>query len=454
MTASESLANFCVNLKLETIPASVKRIAKAVMIDTVGVATYGSRFPWSQAILRYAQASGSTGKSRVFGLNEVRLHPASAALCNGAFAHAFEQDSLRKPGAGVHPGATVVAPAFAIAEQCDATGAQLLLAVIAGCEVMFRIGAASLHTSEKKGFHAPGLTGPYGSAVATGILLGFNAQQHRAALGIAGSMSAGLLAFTKAQGGADVKRLHLGRAAESGVMAAMLVAEGLSGPETILEGKFGFLESYCAQTDPGLLTANLGSAWETEKICLKAFPCHVTAHTPIESLRELMRLHQFCAADVSAIELEVSEKVLSHHVIRQPLDIKQAQYSTPFCVAWALHRDPYKPENMNESALHDLKIRKLSQEIVLMPFSFSDKKNSAWSSQLRVTLHSGVTYEKWSDEFAGSPKKPLSEQALKTRFYQLTGKKSESVKAQWWNALNDIEHVSNISALPALNFEE
>lgn len=454
MTASEVLANFCVNLKLESIPESVKSIAKALIIDTVGVATYGSRFPWSQAIIRYAQVGGTGGKSRVFGLNHVRLHAASAALCNGALAHAFEQDSLRKPGAGVHPGATLVAPAFAVAEECGSSGAEILLAVIAGCEVMFRIGAASLHTSEKKGFHAPGLTGPYGSAIVTGMLRGFNAQQLMAALGIAGSMSSGLLAFTKAKGGADVKRLHLGRAAESGVMAAMLVAQGLSGPETILEGKFGFLDSFCSDTDPSLLITGLGSVWETEKVCLKAFPCHVTAHTPIESLRDLMNLHQFRAADVSGIEIEVSDKVLSHHVIRKPLDIKQAQYSTPFCVAWALHRDPYQPENMDESALLDPQIQKLCQDIALVPFSQTEKKNSAWSTLIRVTLNSGVTHEKWSDEFSGSPNKPLSNEALKNRFYQLTGKKSEAIKAQWWRALCELEHLSGINDLPELNFEE
>jgi 2-methylcitrate dehydratase PrpD len=453
MTASEVLANFCVNLKLESIPDSVKQIAKALIIDTVGVSTYGSHFPWSQSILRYAQNTGSGGKSRVFGVPDARLHAASAALCNGAFAHAFEQDSLRKPGAGVHPGATLVAPAFAVAEECGATGAEILLAVIAGCEVMFRIGAASLHTSEKKGFHAPGLTGPYGSAVVTGMLLGLNEKQITAALGIAGSMSAGLLAFTKAQGGADVKRLHLGRAAESGVMAAMLVAQGLAGPENILEGKFGFLESYCADKDATLLTSDLGRIWETEKVCLKAFPCHVTAHTPIESLRELMRLHAFHALDVEAIEIEVSEKVLSHHVIRKPLDIKQAQYSTPFCVAWALFRDPYQPENMNDSALHDPQILKLCQEIVLTPFLSNERKNSAWSTLLRIKLKSGVAYEQWSDEFSGSPRKPLSNEALESRFYQLTGKVSESIKAQWWNAMNDIEHLASLSNLPALNFE-
>ncbi|SMC33005.1 MmgE/PrpD family protein [Polynucleobacter kasalickyi] len=450
MTASEILANFCLEQQLTSIPNDVKAMAKSVIVDTVGVATYGSQFPWSQAIAKYATAVGSGGSSRVFGMANTRLNASAAALANGSFTHAFEQDSLRKPGAGVHPGATIVAPAWSVAEELGATGSELMHAVIIACEVMFRIGAASLHTSEKKGFHAPGLTGPYGSAIAAGILMKLNPSQLSAALGIAGSMSAGLLAFTKANKGADVKRLHLGRAAEAGIVAARLAKEGLEGPENILEGHFGFLESYCSNSNPELLTKDLGSAWETQKICLKAFPCHVTSHTTIESLRILMQEHSFTAAEVSKIDVEVSDKVLSHHVIRQPSDVKQAQYSLPFCVAWALYRDPYQPENMNESILTDAFITKMSQAMTLTPFITPNKNNTAWSSLLKITLQSGKVIERWSDEFTGSPTKPLTGAGLKNRFFQLTGQGSLVTKELWWDSLNELEQVSRLGSLPDL----
>jgi 2-methylcitrate dehydratase PrpD len=454
MTASQTLAQFCLEQNLSKIPDEVKEMAKAMIIDTVGVATYGSQFPWSQAILKYASAVGGHGNSRIFGVEKIRTQASFAGLVNGSFAHAFEQDSLRKPGAGVHPGATIVAPAFAVAEEVGATGGELLYAVIMACEVMFRIGAASLHTSEKKGFHAPGLTGPYGSAVATSILLNLNAQQLTAAMGIAGSMSAGLLAFTKAKQGADVKRFHLGRAAEAGIVAARLVKEGLEGPENILEGQFGFLESYCSQSDSMLLTKDLGSLWETNKICLKAFPCHVTAHTSIESLRLMMAEYKFDASAVSKIEIEVSEKVLSHHVIRRPSDIKQAQYSLPFCVAWALYRDPYQPENMNPSILSDINIAKMSEAITLTPFIASQKNSSAWSSLLKITLQSGQVIERWSDEFMGSPNKPLTVDALRRRFFQLTGHCHNTNKELWFESLRNIDYLQDLHLLPELIYSQ
>lgn len=450
MHASETLAKFIANFSLDSVPMDVFSAAQSLTIDTVGVATYGSQFPWSQAIARYARSASGAGSSRLFGFKDVRLSTAQAALCNGSFTHAFEQDSLRKPGAGVHPGATVVAPAWAVAEECNATGAELIKAVIVACEVMFRIGAASLHSSEKKGFHAPGLTGPYGSAVASGVLLGLNEVQMVSALGIAGSMSAGLLAFTKANNGAGVKRLHLGRAAEAGVIAAKLAKEGLDGPESILEGQYGFLDAFCAESNPGLLVSDLGSVWEISKMCIKAFPCHVTAHTPIESLRVLMKDHGFAPEQVAQIDIAVSEKVLSHHIIREPNDVKQAQYSTPYCVAWALYYDPYQPNNMNEDALQNSQLRQTCRDIQFSLLPKGEKKNSAWGSLLKVTLKSGEVLERWSDEFYGSPNKPLDRSQQQERFFQLTNQCSSSAQNEWWSALNNLRDLKTLRDVPDL----
>ena len=449
-TAAQTLGEFCAGLTLSDIPADVLAQAKSCMIDTAGVAAFGSQFPWSQAVVRYARAYGAGGgASMLLGLRGARVHAPCAALANGAFAHAFEQDSLRKPGAGVHPGAALFAPALALAQERGASGARVLLAVIAGCEVMFRIGSASLHSSEQLGFHAPGLTGPYGAAIAAGVVMGLNAVELTHALGIAGSLSGGLLAFSQAASGAEVKRLHLGRACESGVLAARLAAEGFTGPETILEGRFGFLQAFCAERDAARLTAGLGTQWETRRICLKAYPCHVTAHTPIESLRLLMQTQRFTASEVAHLAIEVSKKVLSHHDIRRPGDIKQAQYSVPFCVALALHRDPSDPSVFDDSAIHDRSITETCLAITLRLFA-DQSTRSAWASCLSVTLKDGRQFSRTSDQFAGSPEQPLSAAALETRFMMLTARCEADARSRWFSSLSEIESVTNLADMPDL----
>ena len=129
----------------------------------------------------------------------------------------------------MHPGAVLIPAALAIAQEEGLGGRALLTAVVAGCEVLFRIGRATKHSAETRGFHAPGTTGPFGGAVTVGKLLQLDAGKMTNALGIAGSLSGGLLEFAHSNTGAMVKKLHLGRAAESGVLAATVyhVANGV-----------------------------------------------------------------------------------------------------------------------------------------------------------------------------------------------------------------------------------
>src|SRR5262249_50750548 len=159
-----------------------------------------------------------------------------------------ELDSLSKPGVGVHPGATVALPALAMAQAQDVSGRDLIAAIVAGCEIMFRVGAATLHSPENIGFHAPGITGVVGAAAtAAAALMKLPPRAIANAFGIAGSMGTGLLAFAKAGAGGMVKRLHLGRAGESGITATQLASRGYEGPVAIFEGQFGVLDAYCPE---------------------------------------------------------------------------------------------------------------------------------------------------------------------------------------------------------------
>src|SRR3954454_4871550 len=253
------LARYAAVLRYEDLPASVVQQAKDCIIDTVAAGICGSALPWSRIVIDYAARAGPGGKCRILGRSGSAVQAPAAALANGALAHAFELDSLTRPGAGAHPGATVLPPALAVAQQPGVKapkalgGRDLIAAFVAGNEVMIRIGRATGHTNEARGFHAPGTTGPFGAAVACGHLLGLDAAKLTNAIGIAGSLAGGLLEFAKGDGG-TVKRLHLGRASEAGVLAASLALSGFSGPRTIIEGEFGFLRVFCTEFDESHLT--------------------------------------------------------------------------------------------------------------------------------------------------------------------------------------------------------
>jgi len=416
-TAARALARFASGLQLADVPALDVERATQCLVDAVGVALLGASMPWAQTVRRYAEHYGAAGTSRVIA-SPVRVSAPMAALANGVATHAFEQDSLRKPGAGVHPGAALVPVALALGEELHSSGTEVIAAIVAGCETMFRIGMASRHSSESLGFHAPGLTGPFGAAIVAGRLLRLDAGQLCQALGIAGSLCSGVLAFAKADNGAMVKRLHLGRAAESGILAARLAGSGFEGPDTILEGGFGFLEVYCAESDPGLLTAGLGEKWETRNLCIKRYPCHVTAHTPVESARALRDEHRFAADDVTAIRVRASAKVVSHHAAREAHDVMAAQYSVPFCVAIALADDADDPLAFGERALANPQIAALAAKVACEIWPDAP---SGWASELFITLRDGRTLQRACDDFPGTPTQPLSSRQLEEKFLRCAG---------------------------------
>jgi 2-methylcitrate dehydratase PrpD len=260
----------------------------------------------------------------------------------------------------------VLPPALAIAQEVGASGKALLAAVVAGNEVMIRIGRATGHTNEARGFHAPGTTGPFGAAVACAHLLGLDAGGMANAIGIAGSLAGGLLEFARGDGGM-VKRLHLGRASEAGVLAASLAASGFAGPRTAIEGQFGFLRVFCDEFDLSQLRRGLGRDYVTLSTVLKRYPVHATAHAPVTAVRDLQTAHRFSGNDVDTITVTATVRMIERHNILEPPDLMLAQYSIPFCVALALFREARDPESYDESALANPEIRTLTRRVRLVP---------------------------------------------------------------------------------------
>src|SRR5438874_8319913 len=360
------LARYAAALRYEDLPSEVVACAKDAIIDTIAACICGSSLPWSRIVIDYAERTGPGGASRILGKGSA-VQPPAAALANGALAHAFELDSLTRPGAGAHPGATVLPPALAIAQQQGGiSGRSLIAAFVAGNEVMIRIGRATGHTNEARGFHAPGTTGPFGAAIAAGHLLGLGPAAMTNALGIAGSLAGGLLEFARGNGGM-VKRLHLGRASEAGVLAASLAADGFEGPRTVLEGEFGFLKVFCTKWDEALLTRGLGKEFLVSTTVLKRYPCHATAHAAVKAVRDLQAEHGFSGPEVEAIIVPGTPRMVERHNILEPADLMLAQYSIPFCVALALHREARDPESFDETALAEPQIRALCRRVRLAP---------------------------------------------------------------------------------------
>lgn len=437
-----TLATFAAGLKYDDIPEPVRQRARDYIADTLAVMIFGRDLPWSRIIIDYARAMGSGGRSRIMGDGDAPVQAPFAALANGSLAHAFEQDGPTWPSTGVHPGATMVSAGLAVAQERGFSGRDFLTAFTAGAEVMIRIARATKHSNETRGFHAPGTTGPFGAAVACGKLLGFDKERMTNALGIAGSLSSGLVEFSRSGTGAMVKRLHFGHAAEGGVLAANLAERGFTGPTTIIEGECGFLRVYCNEWDMSQLTRELGTDWLTACVSMKRYACHSTGHTPVQAIIDFKKNDGLTAADVASVTVEVGKKELSRHNIHDPKDVMMGQYSVPFCVAVALLGDASDPRTFRDADVDDPQLKSMMARIELVPLTGERPTPIATTTTVKTT--DGRTLKATVTGFKGTPHNPLSRDELREKFLTLTRHCGEGKMGEMFDRLQSIEDEASL----------
>jgi 2-methylcitrate dehydratase PrpD len=437
---TERLAAYAAALRYEDLPPAVVQRAKDCIVDAVATISFGAELPWSKMIIAYVQRYGSGGeaKSAILGTGGLKVNAPAAALANGALGHAFELDATTEPNSGTHPSATLFTSSLAVAQERGLGGRDLLTAFVAGGEAMYRIGYATKHSNETRGFHAPGTTGPFGAAVAVARLRQFDAARMTNAIGVAGSLACGLLEFVNAGNGAMVKRLHLGRAAESGVLAATLAGEGFTGPSTVLEGEFGFLRVYCNEWDLSALTRGFGTEYFTNNITMKRYACHMTAQNPVEATQDLRQEHKFSPADIASIVIAGDERVATRNNIPAPDDKMMAQYSVPFSVALSLYRDARDPRSFNDDAVvRDPAILDLASRIKAT--RAVDQSRQDTTATVTISLKDGRQLTRRVTSFKGTPQRPLDQAELKEKFMLMTAHRERAKMEAMFERLQRIE---------------
>lgn len=426
MTLARRQAEFAAGLQFEDLPEKVVSSVKERMLDTVGVALAASRLDTSDAVRTVAAAWGP-GNASAIGL-PARVSPHAAALVNGTLAHSLDFDDTHLPSI-LHPSACIVPASLAAGQAFGSPGRDVVTAAAAAYEICVRIGMAAYDDERRnnvffeKGLHATSICGTLAAAVAAGKLAGLGVDGLEAALGIAASMGAGLLEANRV--GGTVKRVHCGWAAHAGLTAASLAAAGITGPSTVLEGRFGFFNALCdGRVDLDATVAGLGSRWETPGIHFKPYPANHFTHAGIDAALAL-REAGVAASDVERIELGVAPPTL--RTIAEPAELKArpasgyaAQFSGPFTVATALagggglgvYLDDFTDERARDEERLALAAR---------VECFADQASGALYPRalpgvVRVTLRSGETREHRVTENRGGPGRPLSTDELALKF--------------------------------------
>ncbi len=392
--------------------------ASNCVIDTLGCIAYGAELPWSMAAARHALATGGGGDCTVVGRPD-RASPAMAAFANGAAAHAFELDDVHEEAVN-HPGAVVVPAALAVAEEVDASGLAFLEAVVVGYEAMGRAGLAVGPVSHMlAGFHPTSMSGVFGAAAAAGHLRCLDAVGLNHAFGIVASLASGTMEF--AASGGMAKRIHAARAAEGGIMAAALAADGFEGARDGLAGRHGFSRIFTDDPQPQLLTEGLGERWMIDEITIKPYPSCSDLHPMVQATSELVTEHGIHAEEIDRVVVHTTTKVCELNDMDGTQSVMAAQYSAQFNAAAAVVADPADPATFDPRRIGDPALAAMQAKVgPILPAPEFDA-TYAWKqgARVEVTLTDGRALERTVHGQKGSMHDPLSDEEIEHKFHTL-----------------------------------
>lgn len=413
---SKACLDFAGDFRLDAAPMEAKDHGKQCLLDWLGCAIRGSVKPQAKCVKEYTKLMGGNGHANVIGLPKTDS-VYNAALNNGYYGHILEMDDVDKESIS-HPATVVIPAALSIGEWRHMSGADFLAAMIAGYEVMLRVGAA-VTPAHYQIWHTTATTGVFGSVVAAGRMLGLSREEMTWAFGNAGTMAAGLWEFL--QDGAMSKYLHAGKAAATGVMAACFAKNGFTGASRILEGKQGFFAGYARQEVNPDLFADFGRKYRTATVSFKPYPCCRHTHSAIDCARAMHGRLSGSPADISAVDVATYNAAVQVAGLENPQESRQAQFSLKYTVARAITKGRITLADFDNEVLFDPAVKSLMDKMtVKADAALNALTPGAWPCRLTVKLANGQEIVEHVENPKGDPENPLTWDEVKDKFATLT----------------------------------
>jgi 2-methylcitrate dehydratase PrpD len=440
------IAEFVSRLRYDQIPTAVCERLKLLILDALGCAIYGAQLQWCRILRETLQQSDKTRDASIWGTDR-KLSSAHAALVNGTQVQGFELDDVHREGI-LHVGAVTLPALVAMAEtHAQLAGKDFITAALAGYEIGPRVGMCMGPQHIGQGWHSGATVGVFAAAAAAARALALDAEKTVHALGIAGTQSSGLMA---AQYGAMVKRMHAGRAAQSGFYAALLASEGFTGITDVFEAPYGgFCTTFSRSQDRfdlAALSAGLGERYETMRVSLKFYACVGSNHTTLDALTEIRKRYPFAAAEIDRIVVRASQVTVDHAGWPyRPEGLTAAQLNLPFCAATLILTGDAFVDQFTPDCVNDRSRIELSRKVQVVHDPAITALGAAHRHQVRVEVHfrDGSVEHETRDAPRGSEQNFASEAQIIDKFRKLTG---AAMAERQQNAL--IEAVLRLEQLP------
>jgi 2-methylcitrate dehydratase PrpD len=418
-SVAERLADRVAAVSAENLPAAVRSRCEDLLIDVAGLCVAARATDYVRALIMSVDGGGpctAIGHGGSFSAED-------AAMINGTAAHGEDFDDTFE-GGPVHSGAVVVPAVLAACERFSRDGRSALVGIASGVEALCRLSLVAPKLIHKAGFHPTSVLGAMAATVGVSAALGLERKQSVDALGIAGSMAAGIIEYLAE--GAWTKRLHAGWAARVGLHAARIAREGFLGPRTVFEGTHGLFFGFARSTagDFDALTRDLGDRWVMTGITFKPYATGTMNQPYIDCALRLSR-KGFAAEDVAEVLCETAEGYV--HRLWEPLASKHrpandyaAKFSTPFNIAVAFMTGGAGFEAFTGKTVSDPRILALASKVryVVDP---NNPYPGAYTGHIRMTLKDGQVFEERQPHIRGGVQEPLTREDIERKFRSNAG---------------------------------
>jgi len=399
-SATAAVVEFVGGTRFAGLPREAIEIAKRCVIDGLGVLLAGATQEAGRIVHEQVRGSDSRAESTVLGPVPFKTGAASAALVNGTSGHALDWDDTQLAtsadrifGLLTHPTIPPLVAALALGERGRISGKRFLEAFLTGFEVECKIAEAIHPDHYKTGFHSSGTVGTFGAAMAAAKLLELDATQTAHALAIAASSASGI----RVSFGSMTKPLHVGRAAQNGIVAAELAARGFTGGNDALDPPWGFFQTF-----------SHGGGYDRERIV------GVLGHPTMDAMRRLVIANDVQPEQIRAIRVRAGSNILNP--LRYPLanNELEAKFCPAFMVSAIALRRKAGVREFNDAFVRSSEVQALMRKVerVLDP-KIEAQGFEKIRSTVEVDLADGRTLvEKADERYRGGPDLPFTRAEL------------------------------------------
>lgn len=415
---TQQIARFAHDADSAALPPDVLARGRVHVLDALGLALAGAAAPATRVLRNYARRVGGNAAASVLGTPET-ASPALAALINGTSMHVDNFDDTSPQASpdrngGIHATAGVLPAVLALAEEADLSGQALSAAFHVGVEIACKLNHAIDARHYAEGFHTTGTLGIFGAAAGAAKLLGLDADGIGHALAAATARAGGV----RASFGSMVEQAHAGIAAEGGVAAALLAAEGLTGGADILGARFGWLQAAGGGFAPDVIAGRLGAPWAIVDpgTWIKPYPSGSLTHPAMTLVAGMMRDHGFDGEAVDRVSVATNARMVNTLVHNNPADALQARFSMPFCLASLLVTGRAGIAEFTDEVVNRPDIRAMIGRIDFHAFDRAEPNYTNVTTFLAVTLKDGTVHEGRADYPRGSPEDPMTYDDVAEKF--------------------------------------